>query len=114
MKKVIASASKANLSDFIETLPNSYDEKIGERGVRLSGGQKQRIGIARALYKGTEFLIIDEATNSLDKTTEKLVMQDILNSNKNLTIISISHNINSLEGFDEIYEIINGQLIKKS
>ena len=114
MKKVRASASKANLSDFIETLPNSYDEKIGERGVRLSGGQKQRIGIARALYKGTEILILDEATNSLDKTTEKLVMQDMMNSNKNLTIISISHNINSLKGFNEIYEIINGQLIKKS
>ena len=97
----------------METLPNSYNEKLGERGIRLSGGQKQRIGIARALYKGAEFLILDEATNSLDINTERLVMQDIINSNHNLTIVSISHNINSLESFDEIYEIINGQLIKK-
>lgn len=113
MKKVRASALKANLSDYVETLPNSYNEKLGERGIRLSGGQKQRIGIARALYKGAEFLILDEATNSLDVNTERLVMQDIINSNHNLTIVSISHNINSLESFDEIYEIINGQLIKK-
>ena len=67
------SAAKAHISDFIKSLPNKYNEKVGEKGIRLSGGQKQRIGIARALYRNFNIIILDELSNALDLKTEKKV-----------------------------------------
>ena len=89
-----------------------YDILVGERGVRLSGGQKQRIGIARALYKNSDVIVFDEATNALDTQTEEEVFKSIYELNKNLTVIIVSHRILSLKDCDEIYEVKEKRLIK--
>jgi ABC-type multidrug transport system fused ATPase/permease subunit len=103
----------AHLHDFVsKELPNQYQTKIGERGVRLSGGQRQRIGIARALYKKPKTLILDEATNALDNQTEKFVMDAINNFYKDITIILISHRSNIIENCDIIFKFDKSQLIR--
>ena len=98
---------ESELTDFVSSLENKIDTTVGEKGVRLSGGQKQRIGIARALYKKPEILILDEATNALDKMTENNIIENIFNSYNDKTIILISHNTSTLEKCDHIYEIKN-------
>ena len=102
----------ANFHKFIlEELPNQYETKIGERGVRLSGGQRQRIGIARALYHNPRLLIFDEATNALDNETEKAVMEAINNINREMTVILIAHRIHTLQKCDFILKIENGEIV---
>ena len=91
VKRVNSCIKQVCLEDVINKLPNQYQTKIGERGVRLSGGQIQRIGIARALYKNKNILILDEATNALDEDTEDKIINNIQNMSKDLTIIIISH-----------------------
>lgn len=111
----VQKASKiANLHKFvIEELPQKYETKIGERGIRLSGGQRQRIGIARALYNNPKILILDEATSSLDNDTEKSVMDAVDNLSKEITIILIAHRLNTVKRCDEIFLLEKGQIIKK-
>ena len=89
-------AEQAQIASFIESIPDSYNTFVGERGIRLSGGQRQRIGIARALYKKANVLVFDEATSALDSETE-LVMQSIEGLSKNLTIIMIAHRMSTLK-----------------
>ena len=84
---------------------------MGERGIRLSGGQRQRIGIARALYKQAAVLIFDEATNALDSTTEKAVMDAIESLNRELTILVIAHRLTTVRRCDTIVELEQGRLI---
>jgi ABC-type bacteriocin/lantibiotic exporter with double-glycine peptidase domain len=102
-------AQMAQLDTFIEeTLPMGYQTLVGERGVRLSGGQRQRIGIARALYKQAKVLVLDEATSALDGATEKEVIKNIYEANRNdLTVFSIAHRLSTIEGSDYILEIAN-------
>ena len=111
-KELVERASKiANLHDFvISELPDKYQTKIGERGVRLSGGQRQRIGIARALYHDPNILILDEATNALDNHTEKAVMDAVNNIGNNKTIIIIAHRLSTLEKCDKIFSLKNGEI----
>ena len=104
-KKVKNSAKIAQIDSFIESLPNKYNEKVGERGVRLSGGQRQRVGIARALYRNAKVIILDEPTNALDTETEKLVMDSISRLGKDITLIMISHSDSSLKYFDKIIDL---------
>ena len=101
---------QAQLGDFISTLSEGINTKIGERGIQLSGGQKQRISIARAIYDNPEVLVLDEATSSLDKDTEKQILEIIKNFKNNKTIILISHDINSLKDCDKIFKITNGEI----
>jgi len=103
--KVKKSAKLAQVDHFIESLPNKYNEKVGERGVRLSGGQRQRLGIARALYRNANLIILDEPTNALDNETEKLVMDSISKLSKDITLIMISHSNTSLKYFDKIIDL---------
>jgi ABC-type multidrug transport system fused ATPase/permease subunit len=103
--KAKKSAKLAYIENFIESLPNKYNEKVGERGVRLSGGQRQRIGIARALYRSSNLLILDEPTNALDLEHENLVMDSLSKLNSGITIIMISHSNNSLKYFDKIIDL---------
>ena len=95
----------ANLNGFIEKLPNNVNEKVGERGVRLSGGQRQRIGIARALYRDANLIILDEPTNSLDFQTEMSILESLIKNEKDKTMIMISHNDRFLDFFDQIIDL---------
>lgn len=100
--RVKAASILACINDDIDKLPNKYQELIGEKGVRLSGGQRQRIGIARALYKKANVIILDEATNALDIKTEENILNKILNISYDLTILLISHRIETLSNCDKI------------
>lgn len=100
-------AEGAQILDFIESLPNGFRTRVGERGVRLSGGQRQRLGLARALYHKPQILILDEATSALDNTTEAAVMETIHRLQGTLTIITIAHRISTLEKCDRVIHIKN-------
>lgn len=106
VKKV---AMIANLDSFItKELENGYSTIIGERGIRLSGGQRQRIGIARALYSNPNLLILDEATNALDKKTEKVILDALKKLKSKITIIIISHHLSTLRDTDKIFVMEQG------
>ena len=96
---------KTNLEEFINNLPSGTETLIGEKNSKISGGQAQRIGIARALIKQPSILILDEATNSLDVETEDQILQGIKELKKELTILIISHNENSLKICDKIINL---------
>ena len=101
---------EVELKDFINSLDKKEKTIIGERGKDLSRGQCQRIGLARAMYKAPQVLILDEATGALDIKTEKLILERLYKNKRNLTIISISHRKNSLEFCDKIFKIDGGML----
>ena len=108
---VRAALEKAELLDFVQSLPNGIHTEVGDRGVRLSGGQRQRIGIARALYHDPEILILDEATSALDNETEMSVMEAIESLHGKMTLIIIAHRLTTIKNCDAIYEIIDGQAV---
>lgn len=105
---------KAELLDFVQSLPNGIHTKVGDRGVRLSGGQRQRIGIARALYHDPEILILDEATSALDNETEKSVMEAIDSLHGKMTLIIIAHRLTTIKNCDAIYEIVDGKAVMRT
>jgi HlyD family secretion protein len=109
-ERLLAAARLAQLDDLVRTLPDGYDYKVGERGVRLSGGQRQRIGIARALYTDASVLMLDEATNSLDSLTEQELMSTLLRLRGRYTIVLIAHRLSTLRACDAIFEIRNGRV----
>ncbi len=108
--KVWESLVSAQLEDLIKSLPNGLSTKIGDNGVRLSGGQRQRIAIARAFYRDTKLLVLDEATSSLDNKTESKLIEAINSLDKKLTIIFIAHRITTVKNCDCIYEFENGEI----
>lgn len=111
MEAVKKAAKIANLSEFIENeLPEGYDSRVGERGVRMSGGQRQRLGIARALYNDPNVLVMDEATSALDGVTENAVMEAIENLTGTKTIIIIAHRLTTLIKADVIYMLKKGKV----
>ena len=111
-EQVKFAARIAALDRFIvKELPQKYDTIIGERGIRLSGGQRQRIGLARALYRDPEVLILDEATSSLDGATEEAVLKAIYTAAKARTVIMIAHRLNTLKDCDQIYILEKGKII---
>ena len=104
---------QSQLTEFIESLPDGYETRVGERGVQLSGGQKQRIGIARALYRQPDILILDEATSALDTKTEEDIMTSIDHLKGQMTIIIVTHRLVTLKNCDMIYSIKDGILSKE-
>lgn len=105
-------ARTAQVHGFIMSeLPEQYDTKVGERGVRLSGGQRQRIGIARALYHNPSVLVFDEATSALDNITERLVMEAVNAVRHEKTVIMIAHRISTVQHCDRIYMLEHGQVV---
>ena len=110
-ENVFRAVKSARLDDLINTLEFGLETMVGERGVRLSGGQRQRIGIARALYRNPEILILDEATSSLDATTEKEVMNCITDLQGKLTILIVAHRLTTVAECDRIYELQKKELV---
>lgn len=110
IKKVEESAKYAQIDQFIVSSKYGYRTEVGERGIQLSGGQKQRIGIARALYKDSKILILDEATSALDNLTENLIINEISNFNKEITIIMVAHRLSSLNNCNRIIKLENGAI----
>ena len=100
----------SHLEEFIETSPDGIYTRLTENGKNLSGGQKQRIGIARAIYKGSEFLVLDEITSSLDKVTADEIMKSVINLPHQYTVICISHNLEYARYFDKTVHIESKKL----
>ena len=101
----------AAADEFINKLPEKYNTRIGENGVRLSGGQKQRISIARAILKESPIILLDEATSSLDAESEEIVQNAIMNLTKNKTTLVIAHRLSTIHNADKIFVLKNGSII---
>ena len=102
--------SAAQLEEFVSTLPQGLETRVGERGVRLSGGERQRIAIARALYHDPAVLVLDEATSALDVATERRVMQAVTALRSNKTIIVVAHRLSTVEPCDRLYRLEHGRV----
>ncbi|MEG0258521.1 MAG: ABC transporter ATP-binding protein [Lysinibacillus sp.] len=112
-EEVIDAARAANAHDFIMSLPEGYDTKVGERGVKLSGGQKQRVAIARVFLKNPPILVLDEATSALDLESEALIQDSLDRLANERTTIIIAHRLSTITHADKIIVIDHGQLIEQ-
>ncbi len=112
-EEIIEAARRANIADFIETLPDGFETQVGERGARLSGGQKQRIAIARVFLKNPPLLIFDEATSALDNESEGAVQAALSELAQGRTTIVIAHRLSTIKDADEIATIEQGQIAER-
>ena len=112
-EKIFTALKRARLYDFIIGLPDGLDSNIGDRGIKLSGGEKQRVSIARALLKGVHILMLDEATSSLDRKTEKLIQDAIDEVVKDRTVLVIAHRFSTIQRADKVIVIENGILAEE-
>lgn len=112
-EEVLEAASKANALDFIQSFPEGFDTKVGERGIKLSGGQKQRVAIARAILRDPSVLVLDEATSSLDSESEHLVQGALEKLMENRTTIIIAHRLTTIKNVDRIFVLENGKIIEE-
>lgn len=102
----------AGIHDFISSLPDGYNTKVGIRGILLSGGQKQRISIARALIRNPRLLLLDEATSNLDSETEKMVQTVFERTKKSRTMIVVAHRLATIQNADVIFVLGDGQVLE--
>ncbi|MEH7521792.1 ATP-binding cassette domain-containing protein, partial [Bacillus sp. JJ1503] len=109
-EEVIEAAKAANAHEFIMNLPNGYDTKVGERGVKLSGGQKQRVAIARIFLKNPPILILDEATSALDLESEHLIQEALEELAKDRTTFIVAHRLSTITHADRIILIEHGEI----
>ena len=112
-EEIVEAAKRANIHDYIMTLPAGYDTNIGERGVRLSGGQKQRLSIARVFLKNPPILILDEATSALDNTTEILIQNALDELCVGRTTLVVAHRLSTIKNADEIAVVDDGRIIEQ-
>ncbi|MEM5475118.1 ABC transporter ATP-binding protein/permease [Pacificibacter sp. AS14] len=111
--EIVAAAQKAQIHDFILSLPNGYETQVGERGLKLSGGEKQRVGIARTLLKDPPILLLDEATSALDTQTEREILGALKAAGEGRTVITIAHRLSTVADADEIVVLEKGQVTER-
>lgn len=112
-EEMLLAAKRANIHDFVMSLPNGYDTEVGERGVKLSGGQKQRISIARAFLKNPPILILDEATSALDNMTEMQVQSALAELSVGRTTLVVAHRLSTIKNADEILVLNGGRIVER-
>jgi ATP-binding cassette, subfamily B, heavy metal transporter len=106
-------ARRAQLLDFIEALPDGWDTRVGERGLKLSGGEKQRVGIARVILRNPAILVLDEATSALDTATEQAVQAALEEASKGRTVLTVAHRLSTIRKADEILVLENGRVVER-
>jgi ATP-binding cassette subfamily B protein len=111
--EVVDAARAAHIDRFIESLPDGYGTRVGERGLKLSGGEKQRVAIARALLKAPKILIFDEATSALDSKSEKAIQAEIDRIARGRTTLMIAHRLSTIMDADEILVMDRGRIIER-
>jgi ATP-binding cassette subfamily B protein/subfamily B ATP-binding cassette protein MsbA len=112
-EELLEASRAANCHEFISRLPDGYDSRVGERGVKLSVGEKQRVSIARALLKDAPILVLDEATASVDTATEKLIQEALEHLMANRTSFVIAHRLSTIRRADQILVVRQGQIIER-
>ncbi len=110
---IMAAADRAQLREFIDSLPAGLDTRVGERGLKLSGGEKQRVGVARAILLDPKILVLDEATSSLDSTTEQEVQAALKEAARGRTTIAVAHRLSTIAGADMILVFNNGEIVER-
>ena len=113
IEEIRAAARKANIADFVESLPDGYETEVGERGSHLSGGQKQRVAIARVFLKNPPILIFDEATSALDNESEQAVQESLAELARGRTTLVIAHRLSTIKNADEIVTMENGRVSER-
>lgn len=112
-QEIIEAAKLSQIHDYITTLPDQYDTKVGEKGIRLSGGQRQRIGIARAILKPSPIFVLDEATSALDSENESKIQDIIQSLSQSRTVIIIAHRLSTIVQSDKIIVMERGQVVEE-
>ena len=112
-KKELREAVKAAAAeDFVDSLPEKYDTRVGQFGIQLSGGQKQRVAIARAIFRDSKIMVFDEATSSLDQSSEQIITEAIEKLKSHKTIILVTHRLSSIQNADCIYVLKDGKIVE--
>ncbi len=111
--EVIAAAQAAHIHDFIVSLPDGYEARVGERGLKLSGGEKQRVAIARAILKNPRIMIFDEATSALDSATEQAIQAELEQISKGRTTLVIAHRLSTVMDADQILVMEAGRIVER-
>ncbi len=112
-EEIAAAAKKANIDEYIRSLPDGYETNVGERGVKLSGGQKQRISIARAFLKNPPILILDEATSALDNATEMQIQEALSHLSEGRTTLVVAHRLSTVKNADEIIVVTHDGIAER-
>jgi ATP-binding cassette subfamily B protein len=112
-EEVLDAARAAHIHDFILTLPDGYETKVGERGLKLSGGEKQRVAIARAILKNPKIFVFDEATSALDSRSEKAIQEELLRIARHRTTLVIAHRLSTVVDADEILVMDHGRIVER-
>jgi ATP-binding cassette subfamily B protein len=111
-EQILEAARRAQLGDFIASLPEGLDTRVGERGLKLSGGEKQRVGVARAILKDPAILVLDEATSSLDSETEREVQAALAEAARGRTTIAVAHRLSTIARADLILVLEEGRIVE--
>jgi subfamily B ATP-binding cassette protein MsbA len=113
MERIRDAARQAQLAAHIESLPDAYQTRVGDRGIRLSGGQRQRLFIARELFRKPNLLILDEATSALDSESERGVQRSLDALHGSMTVIVIAHRLATIKSADEVLVFANGKIVER-